>query len=224
MVLLVRNWDTVKEAAGKCWDWIKDKWNSVANWFNNAVVQPIARFFGGLWNGIKNGASTLADFIKRYVIEPIVDAFKWLYNGVVGIIEGVINAFIGIINGFISGINWVIETINKIPGIKLSTIQTMNQVHIPRMAAGGVAYGPRVAEIGEYIGARNNPEVVAPLDRLRSIIGDTRTDDKIVMLLESIYGRLDKLELTVINRIGDDLIGTAAERYRANQGVRMINR
>lgn len=42
---------------------------------------------------------------------------------------------------------------------------------IPKFANGGIAYGPTLGIFGEYAGASNNPEVVAPLDRLKSIIG-----------------------------------------------------
>lgn len=38
-------------------------------------------------------------------------------------------------------------------------------------ANGGVVFGPTNALIGEYAGARNNPEVVAPLSKLKSMIG-----------------------------------------------------
>ena len=38
-------------------------------------------------------------------------------------------------------------------------------------ASGGIVSGPTNALIGEYPGARNNPEVVAPLDKLTKIIG-----------------------------------------------------
>lgn len=41
---------------------------------------------------------------------------------------------------------------------------------IPKFADGGIAYGPTLGLFGEYTGASNNPEVVAPLDRLRSLI------------------------------------------------------
>jgi hypothetical protein len=37
-------------------------------------------------------------------------------------------------------------------------------------AEGGVVSGPTMALIGEYAGASHNPEVVAPLDKLRSMI------------------------------------------------------
>lgn len=41
---------------------------------------------------------------------------------------------------------------------------------IPKFADGGIVSGPTVGLIGEYAGASNNPEVVAPLDKLRSLI------------------------------------------------------
>lgn len=44
---------------------------------------------------------------------------------------------------------------------------------IPKFATGGIAYGPTLGLFGEYSGAANNPEVVAPLDRLRALIGTT---------------------------------------------------
>lgn len=42
---------------------------------------------------------------------------------------------------------------------------------IPKFADGGIAYGPTLGIFGEYAGASHNPEVVAPLNKLKSIIG-----------------------------------------------------
>ena len=39
-------------------------------------------------------------------------------------------------------------------------------------ANGGIVYGPTLSIMGEYAGARSNPEVIAPLNKLKSIIGD----------------------------------------------------
>lgn len=56
-----------------------------------------------------------------------------------------------------------------------SIIATITSVmaSVPKFAEGGIAYGTTLGVFGEYSGARTNPEVVAPLDRLRSLIGDT---------------------------------------------------
>ena len=41
---------------------------------------------------------------------------------------------------------------------------------IPKFAKGGIAFGPTLGMFGEYAGAANNPEVMAPLDRLRDML------------------------------------------------------
>ena len=41
---------------------------------------------------------------------------------------------------------------------------------LPAFANGGIVSGPTVGLIGEYAGASNNPEVIAPLDKLRGML------------------------------------------------------
>lgn len=67
-------------------------------------------------------------------------------------IESTINRAIDIINGGIG-------MINKIPGVSVGTI---NQLSLPRLAKGNVAYDETLAIFGEYAGASNNPEITAP--------------------------------------------------------------
>ena len=45
-------------------------------------------------------------------------------------------------------------------------------VAVTPFANGGIVYGPTLALMGEYAGARNNPEVIAPLNKLKSLIGN----------------------------------------------------
>ena len=59
----------------------------------------------------------------------------------------------GIASGFVTAAAAMVQAIAVMP-----------------FADGGVVSGPTYALIGEYAGAGNNPEVVAPLDRLRSLI------------------------------------------------------
>ena len=42
---------------------------------------------------------------------------------------------------------------------------------VPKFADGGLVYGPTLGLIGEYAGASRNPEVIAPLDKLRDLMG-----------------------------------------------------
>ncbi len=43
---------------------------------------------------------------------------------------------------------------------------------LPKFAKGGVVSGPTLAMVGEYAGASGNPEVIAPLDKLRGMLAD----------------------------------------------------
>ena len=45
---------------------------------------------------------------------------------------------------------------------------------IPKFAGGALVYGPTVGLMGEYAGASSNPEVIAPLNKLRGILGEGR--------------------------------------------------
>jgi hypothetical protein len=43
----------------------------------------------------------------------------------------------------------------------------------PKFANGGIVSGPTLGLVGEYPGASTNPEVIAPLDKLQSMINGT---------------------------------------------------
>lgn len=65
-----------------------------------------------------------------------------------------------------AAIPWVgIAAAAALTGVMIATMASL-----PKFAEGGIAYGPTLGLFGEYAGASHNPEVVAPLDRLRSLI------------------------------------------------------
>lgn len=59
-------------------------------------------------------------------------------------------------------------------GIASVAAMIATMASLPKYANGGIAYGPTVGIFGEYAGAKSNPEVVAPLDRLRSLIAPSQ--------------------------------------------------
>ena len=57
---------------------------------------------------------------------------------------------------------------------------------VPKFANGGIVSGRTLAEVGEYPGASSNPEVIAPLSKLKSLIGDNgnnviKTETKMIV-------------------------------------------
>ena len=52
----------------------------------------------------------------------------------------------------------------------LEWVEITNTRGMSQFADGGIVSGPTAALVGEYAGARTNPEVIAPLDKLQAII------------------------------------------------------
>tara|TARA_R110000765_G_scaffold363349_1_gene453528 strand:+ start:5173 stop:7815 length:2643 start_codon:yes stop_codon:yes gene_type:complete len=57
-------------------------------------------------------------------------------------------------------------------GLGAAQIATIASTPLP-MADGGIAFGPTNALVGEYPGAKNDPEVVAPLSKLKGMLGNS---------------------------------------------------
>jgi hypothetical protein len=62
-----------------------------------------------------------------------------------------------------------------IAGLVAAQIATIAAQPIPAFADGGIVSGPTLGLMGEYSGAKANPEVIAPLDKLKSIIGGSES-------------------------------------------------
>lgn len=94
--------------------------------------------------------------------------------------------------------DWVTWLAFSATGLAQLTTMINTVKQAAAFAEGGVVSGPTYALVGEYAGARNNPEVIAPLDKLRSIIGSP----------EGVGGQVQfRIE-------GRDLVGVMANQTR----------
>ena len=57
-------------------------------------------------------------------------------------------------------------------GFTTAMLAAVTAAGIPMLADGGLASGPTLAMVGEYAGASGNPEVIAPLDKLRGMLAE----------------------------------------------------
>ncbi|NLC27111.1 MAG: hypothetical protein GX777_10950, partial [Fastidiosipila sp.] len=82
-----------KAAAIACWEWIKQAWQVVAEWFDTNIIQPLVNFFTGLWDGIKQLASNtwngiveiwevVSGWFDTNVIQPVAKFFVNLWDGI----------------------------------------------------------------------------------------------------------------------------------------------
>lgn len=71
----------------------------------------------------------------------------------------------------------------------------------PKFANGGIVSGPTLGLVGEYPGASTNPEVIAPLDKLKSLIGSNGTESGFIA-----ETRISGRDLAIVlNRYNKDL-------------------
>lgn len=87
IVLLVQNWDTVKEVGVACWDAIKGAWEVASSWFKENIIDPIAKFFSKMWEDVTGFFSKawdkivsiwskVSEWFNENVIEPIKKFFS----------------------------------------------------------------------------------------------------------------------------------------------------
>ena len=77
-------------------------------------------------------------------------------------------------------------------------------------ADGGVVYGPTLGLVGEYAGASSNPEVIAPLNKLKDIIGTTPGSAPVI-----VGGRLEisGRKLAVVLENQSKIAGISGKKY-----------
>jgi hypothetical protein len=115
----------------------------------NSIAQSMAGFIDSTFKSIISGTATfeqiMMDMIKQMAIQLASLIAQFVILSVLmpssNMVKGGLGQFIG--GGF----------------------------GLPQMASGGIVSGPVIAQVGEYSGASHNPEVIAPLDKLQSMMG-----------------------------------------------------
>ena len=155
-------WNGIKEVATNIWNGITTTISNVINGIKDTisnVLNTIKTIWDNIWNGLKT---------------TVTNIFNGIWNVIKGVINSILGGIEGMANGVINGINWVTRALNNlsfdvpdwVPGLggkKFGfNIPQLSRVSIPRLAKGAVLKVPTVAEMAEYPGASQNPEIVTP--------------------------------------------------------------
>lgn len=199
-----------------CVDWIvktmgpliSNVLNAIKNVFDTVfsyigtVVGTALDTFGGLldfitgvfsgdwdkaWNGIKDTVKAVWDGIWgtiKSIINLIIDGINLLWTGIYNAVKGLVDAVGGVagVIGDILGQDWHFS-------------MPENPPLIPKLAKGGLAYAPTLAMVGDNRNAGTDPEVIAPLSKLKDIIGEGGDMTEVVLLLREILEFLKGLNL-----------------------------
>lgn len=197
-VLLVKNWDSIKEFFGNIFDWIGEKtrsfaegfvnkWNSLTEKVSNIVIilsdsiKEKVVFIVSKFKSLINWVKT--DFVNgwREAWNNVKNIFKNVFEALVGIAKVPINGVIGLINGMIrgiiAGVNAAIGVLNKmkikvpgwVPGIGGNTWG----FSIPTMTAPQIPYLAKGTVV-----PRNAGEFAA-------ILGDNKRETEVVSPLST---------------------------------------
>ena len=170
--------------------------------FIGTVVGTALDAFGGLldfitgvfsgdwdkaWNGIKDTVKAVWDGIWgtiKSIINLIIDGINLLWTGIYNAVKGLVDAVGGVagVIGDMLGQDWHFSMPDSPP-------------LIPKLAKGGLAYAPTLAMVGDNRNAGTDPEVIAPLSKLKDIIGEGGDMTEVVLLLREILEFLKGLNL-----------------------------
>lgn len=197
-VLLVKNWDSIKEFFGNIFDWIGEKTRSFAEGFVNKwnlLTEKVSNIVTILRNSIKEKVDfiisvfkSLINWVKTDFVnwwkeawDTVRNTFKNVFEALVGIAKVPINGVIGLINGMIrgiiTGVNAAIGVLNKmkikvpgwVPGIGGNTWG----FSIPTMTAPQIPYLAKGTVV-----PRNAGEFAA-------ILGDNKRETEVVSPLST---------------------------------------
>jgi hypothetical protein len=122
--------------------------NAFSNTFKE-VLDGSRTAQGGLGSFLKTTIDMALAASTGLIIEAMINSGKFTGPAAPFVIPALVTAGIGMVRGLFSAIK------------------------VPAMAEGGIVSGNTLVQVGEYAGAASNPEVIAPLDKLRSMLGNS---------------------------------------------------
>ncbi len=161
-------------------------------------------------DGIKQGINNAWTSFKNWVTDKfrsVIDAAKSVFG-----IHSPSKVFAGIGGNIMAGMTQGIQrgkaaAVRSMADISKSLQGALNvdtSIGVPAFAKGGLVYGDTLAQVGEYANAKNNPEVIAPLDKLQSIMGGLNDKDTqtIIALLKRIADKDMEIALYPSAKLG----------------------
>ena len=170
--------DNMKNKAGSAVSGIKEAFKGIPEWFRTTFTKA--------WTNVKN------------VFSKGGKVFTGIKDGILSGLKSVINALIRGINRVVAiPFNGLNAALNKLKNVKIlgrkpfsKLIGNISVPQIPMLAKGGVITSPTIAMMGEYAGAKTNPEIVTPQSILRETISSS--NDELINALLGATGRIIK--------------------------------
>ena len=182
------------------------------------VLSGILDYFGGVldfitgafsgdwdkaWQGMKDSFIAVWEIIWdviKSVVNAIIDTLNLLWTGIYNVVSAIVNAFGGNMSSEVTLIPKIEDDTFTVTTNNRGASYVGGSSPIPHFATGAVVKAPTLAWVGDNSNASSgNPEIVAPLSDLNSMISTNNEYD--TTLLSSILDYLKRLyELFIIFR------------------------
>lgn len=219
---IIEHWEDIKKVFAKIGQWLYDNIGKpVKEMFENMVTslgglfsefyqvilwigQNVYNSIVSTWTGITGFFNSLFIKIKGALVNFGTKAGQVVGNSFKTVINGVLKAIETILNTPIKAINGLIGTINKVPGINITRLNTFS---LPRLAVGGIVNMPnRGTMIGGAVAGESGAEGVIPL-----------TDRQAMETLGEAIGRYITINANIINRMNGRTISRELVQVQNDQ-------
>ncbi|MNO44240.1 hypothetical protein D3C76_344770 [compost metagenome] len=204
----------------------------IVNWLVEKLGPTFSNIFSLIGDVIGTALAVISDVAKGIIkslggiVDFIVGVFtgdwKKAWNGIQDFMRGMSDSLVGIFKGavnlIIDAFNFMIRQINKVkidipdwvPGDLGGKTFGLTIPTIPKLAKGGLAYGPTLAMVGDNKGAAADPEVISPLSTLQDMLSSS--NQMVVDVLLMILDALRSGDKDMILKIGETEFGRVAAR------------
>ena len=199
-------WSDITSAFSAVGSFFRDKFSDAWSGIKDIFSDPKS-FFSGVWEGIKSCFGSVVTWFRNKFSDAW-DAVRNVFStgGMIfqGIAENIAGVFKDTVNSLIDGINWVIaqpfnaindalsglRDIELLGGHPFGWLPWIDVPEIPHLAKGGLAAAPTLAMVGDNPNAAADPEVIAPLSKLMTMLENIPELAEIAELLREIIRML----------------------------------
>lgn len=153
-----------------------------------SICQTIFQTIGGFVGGILDALNGLIDFLSgaftgnwekawqgicefsRGIIESIYQVFKGFINLIIDALNTLWGAVYHVVKGVVDSVGDIAGALGDLFGQDWHFNMPEQPPLIPKLAKGGLATSPTLALVGDNKNAKSDPEVIAPLSKLKQMI------------------------------------------------------
>lgn len=200
------------------WSDLKDKWATLMANFKDKIVEAkanIAQKWSDLkdkWNGLMAHFQTKTVNVKAKIASKWSD-LKTKWNNLLGKFKG---KDVGIGLKFSAAASdlksWINSNVIAKINSKFKNVPILKNHLIPYLAKGGILTEPTTALLGEYAGARQNPEIATPQSLMYETIQKANGDmvTAFATMTRQVIAAIEDKDFSV--KIGDEQIARSAQR------------